>query len=176
MPSWRFLSLDAMKNATGVKRRHIPTFFTLNKIDIIYIMLNSVGVELELWNNCAPPLVLILISTSSSFRPLSLSPCLLVSLSPSYLTIALSCTYLLAFSFLGSLIVVASTLIMCDCVDCCGFCRESVLLFYKKLEKYIVMSKNVAIFAQTINLWHDFIHINITFTFIWKDKGGMDID
>ena len=26
---------------------------------------------------------------------------------------------------------------MCDCVDCCGFCRESVLLFYKKLEKYI---------------------------------------
>lgn len=161
MPSWRFLSIDAMKNATGVKRRHIPTFFTLYKIDIIYIMLNSVGVELELWNNCAPPLVLILISTS---------------LSPSYLTIALSCTYLLAFSFLGSLIVVASTLIMCDCVDCCGFCRESVLLFYKKLEKYIVMSKNVAIFAQTINLWHDFIHINITFTFIWKDKGGMDID
>ena len=70
----------------------------------------------------------------------------------------------------------ASALIMCDCVDCCGFCRESVLLFYEKLEKYIVMSKNVAIFAQTINLWHDFIHINITFTFIWKDKGGMDID
>ena len=168
MPSWRFLSIDAMKNATGVKRRHIPTFFTLNKIDIIYIMLNSIGVELELWNNCAPPLILILISPSSSFRPLSLSP--------SYLTIALSCTYLLAFSFLGSLIVVASTLIMCDCVDCCGFCRESVPLFYKKLEKYIVMSKNVAIFAQTINLWHDFIHINITFTFIWKDKGGMDID
>ena len=83
-------------------------------------------------------------SSSSSFQPLSLSP--------SYLTIVLSCTYLLAFSFLGSLIVVASTLIMCDCVDCCGFCRESVLLFYKKLEKYIVMSKNVAIFAQTINL------------------------
>ena len=165
MPSWRFLSIDAMKNATGVKRRHIPTFFTLYEMDIIYIMLNSIGVELELWNNCAPPLILILISTS-----------LLVSLSPSYLTIVLSCTYLLAFSFLGSLIVVASTLIMCDCVDCCGFCRESVLLFYKKLEKYIVMSKNVAIFAQTINLWHDFIHINITFTFIWKDKGGMDID
>lgn len=168
MPSWRFLSLDAMKNATGVKRRHIPTFFTLNKIDIIYIMLNSIGVELELWNNCASPLVPLSSSSSSSFQPLSLSP--------SYLTIVLSCTYLLAFSFLGSLIVVASTLIMCDCVDCCGFCRESVLLFYKKLEKYIVMSKNVAIFAQTINLWHDFIHINITFTFIWKDKGGMDID
>lgn len=168
MPSWRFLSIDAMKNATGVKRRHIPTFFTLNKIDIIYIMLNSIGVELELWNNCASPLVPLSSSSSSSFQPLSLSP--------SYLTIVLSCTYLLAFSFLGSLIVVASTLIMCDCVDCCGFCRESVLLFYKKLEKYIVMSKNVAIFAQTINLWHDFIHINITFTFIWKDKGGMDID
>ena len=168
MPSWRFLSIDAMKNATGVKRSHIPTFFTLNKIDIIYIMLNSIGVELELWNNCASPLVPLSSSSSSSFQPLSLSP--------SYLTIALSCTYLLAFSFLGSLIVVASTLIMCDCVDCCGFCRESVLLFYKKLEKYIVMSKNVAIFAQTINLWHDFIHINITFTFIWKDKGGMDID
>ena len=48
MPSWRFLSIDAMKNATGVKRRHIPTFFTLHKIDIIYIMLNSIGVELEL--------------------------------------------------------------------------------------------------------------------------------
>ena len=168
MPSWRFLSIDAMKNATGVKRRHIPTFFTLYEMDIIYIMLNSIGVELELWNNSAPPLVPLSSSSSSSFQPLSLSP--------SYLTIALSCTYLLAFSFLGSLIVVASTLIMCDCVDCCGFCRESVLLFYKKLEKYIVMSKNVAIFAQTINLWHDFIHINITFTFIWKDKGGMDID
>ena len=165
-----------MKNATGVKRSHIPTFFTLYEMDIIYIMLNSIGVELELWNNSAPPLVPLSSSSSSSFQPLSLSPCLLVSLSPSYLTIALSCTYLLAFSFLGSLIVVASTLIMCDCVDCCGFCRESVLLFYKKLEKYIVMSKNVAIFAQTINLWHDFIHINITFTFIWKDKGGMDID
>ena len=82
MPSWRFLSIDAMKNATGVKRRHIPTFFTLYKIDIIYIMLNSIGVELELWNNCAPPLILILISTSSSFRPLSLSPCLLVSFLP----------------------------------------------------------------------------------------------
>ena len=163
MPSWRFLSIDAVKNATGVKRRHIPTFFTLYKIGIIYIMLNSVSVELELWNNCAPPLVLILILISTS-------------LSPSYLTIVLSCTYLLAFSFLGSLIVVASTLIMCDCLDCCGFWRESVLLFYKKLDKYIVMSKNVAIFAQTINLWHDFIHINITFTFIWKDKGGMDID
>ena len=144
MPSWRFLSIDAMKNATGVKRRHIPTFFTLNKIDIIYIMLNSIGVELELLNNCASPLVPLSSSSSSSFQPLSLSP--------SYLTIVLSCTYLLAFSFLGSLIVVASTLIMCDCVDCCGFCRESVLLFYKKLEKYIVMSKNVAIFAQTINL------------------------
>ena len=164
MSSWRFLSIDAMKNATGVKRRHILTFFNLYKIDIIYIMLNSIGVELELWNNCVP----LSSSSSSSFLPLSLSP--------SYLTIVLSCTYLLAFSFLGSLIVVASTLIMCDCVDCCGFCRESVLLFYKKLEKYIVMSKNVAIFAQTINLWHDFIHINITFTFIWKDKGGMDID
>lgn len=48
MPSWRFLSIDAMKNATGVKRRHIPTFFTLYKMNIIYIMLNSVGVELEL--------------------------------------------------------------------------------------------------------------------------------
>ena len=30
-------------------------------MDIIYIMLNSAGVELELWNNYAPPLVLILI-------------------------------------------------------------------------------------------------------------------
>ena len=66
MPSWRFLSIDAMKNATGVKRRHIPTFFTLNKIDIIYIMLNSIDVELESWNNCAPPLVLILILISTS--------------------------------------------------------------------------------------------------------------
>ena len=61
MPSWRFLSIDAMKNATGVKRRHIPTFFTPYEMDIIYIMLNSIGVELELWNNSAPPLVLILI-------------------------------------------------------------------------------------------------------------------
>ena len=134
-----------------------------------------------MWNwNCE--IIVLPLSSSSSFLPhphfylILISTSLLVSLSPSYLTIALSCTYLLAFSFLGSLIVVASTLIMCDCVDCCGFCRESVLLFYKKLEKYIVMSKNVAIFAQTINLWHDFIHINITFTFIWKDKGGMDID
>ena len=135
MPSWRFLSIDAMKNATGVKRRHIPTFFTLYKIDIIYIMLNSAGVELELWNNCASPLVLILISTS-----------LLVSFLPYHSPFL---HYFLAFSFLGSLIVVASTLIliMCDCVDCCGFWRESVLLFYEKLEKYIVMSKNVAIFA-----------------------------
>ena len=69
MPSWRFLSIDAMKNATGVKRRHIPTFFTLYKIDIIYIMLNSVGVELELWNNCAPPLILISTSLLVSFLP-----------------------------------------------------------------------------------------------------------
>lgn len=98
-----------------------------------------------MWNWNREIIVLPLsFSSSSSFLPLSLSP--------SYLTIVLSCTYLLAFSFLGSLIVVASTLIMCDCVDCCGFCRESVLLFYKKIEKYIVMSKNVAIFAQTINL------------------------
>lgn len=161
MPSWRFLSIDAMKNATGVKRRHIPTFFTLYKIDIIYIMLNSIGVELKLWNNCAPPLVLILISTS-----------LLVSFLPYHSPFL----HLFARIFFSWEIVVASTLIMCDCVDCCGFCRESVIFFYKKLEKYIVMSKNVAIFAQTINLWHDFIHINITFTFIWKDKGGMDID
>lgn len=98
-----------------------------------------------MWNWNREIIVLPLsFSSSSSFLPLSLSP--------SYLTIVHSFTYLLAFSFLGSLIVVASTLIMCDCVDCCGFCRESVLLFYKKLEKYIVMSKNVAIFAQTINL------------------------
>ena len=73
MPSWRFLSIDAMKNATGVKRRHIPTFFTLYKIDIIYIMLNSIGMELELWNSCAPPLVLFLILISTplvvSFLP-----------------------------------------------------------------------------------------------------------
>lgn len=48
MPSWRFLSVDAMKNATGVKRRHIPIFFTVYKITIIYIMLNSTSVELEL--------------------------------------------------------------------------------------------------------------------------------
>lgn len=48
MPSWRFLSVDAMKNATGVKRRHIPTFFTVYKITIIYIMLNSIGVGLNL--------------------------------------------------------------------------------------------------------------------------------
>lgn len=48
MPSWRFLSVDTMKNATGVKRRHIPTFFAVHKITIIYIMLNSAGAELEL--------------------------------------------------------------------------------------------------------------------------------
>lgn len=48
MPSWRFLSIDAMKNATGVKRRLIPTFFTLYKMNIIYIMLNSIVVEFEL--------------------------------------------------------------------------------------------------------------------------------
>ena len=75
MPSWRFLSIDAMKNATGVKRRHIPTCFTLYKIDIIYIMLNSIGVEFELWNNSAPPLVLILIL-------ILISTSLLVSLLP----------------------------------------------------------------------------------------------
>ena len=46
----------------------------------------------------------------------------------------------------------ASAFIMCDCVDCCGCLRESVLLFYKKSEKHIAMSKNVAIFAKTINL------------------------
>lgn len=87
--------------------------------------------------------------------PLRSSPFLvplLVFFLSSYLTIVLSCTYLLAFSFLVSLIVVASTLIMCDCVDCCGCWRECVLLFYEKSEKSIAMSKNVAIFAQTINL------------------------
>lgn len=98
-----------------------------------------------MWNWNREIIVLPLsFSSSFSFQPLFLSP--------SYLTIVLSCTYLLAFSFLGSLIVVASTLILCDCVDLCGFCHESVLLFYEKLEKYIVMSKIVAIFAQTINL------------------------
>ena len=173
MPSWRFLSIDAMKNATGVKRRHIPTFFTLYEMDIIYIMLNSIGVELELWNNCAPPLILILISTSSSFRPLSLSPCLLVSFLPyhsPFLHLFARIFFSWEFNCCGEYI---------NNVWLCGLLRLlswKCSTLYKKLEKYIVMSKNVAIFAQTINLWHDFIHINITITFIWKDKGGMDID
>lgn len=91
-------------------------------------------------------------SRENNVLPIRSSPFLVLSLSPFCLTIVLSCSYLLAFSFLGSLIVVASTLIMCDCVDCCGCCRESVLLFYEKSEKTIAMSKNVAIFAKTINL------------------------